>query len=424
MLTMQRASWEQGVAAQALLEYEHYVARYPKQDLLPKLQVDPMVYLYGMAHEACLRASVDGRLATRVNSDDEGSDGGALDPACVGEAGIFVLEHILASSDSTAEPMRKAIDDMMNYLLVKAPRMEIREGDIPENLLPKDHDQGVLSHTKSHKNPQLWIDGVYMAPTFMVSYALSDLERFEGADSTQRTSWWQYLDSALDQVILYFHFLRLPSGLLGHIYDCNARAFSVDIRPGMNGSKAWGVGNGWALGSIVRILNALDRFFEQRCTQETTVRTAFLRWLEKVDTSKRLGSVAGLLTYTLPIILSYNDLTSTEGLFHNIIDDPSTFVETNLAQMISATIFRLLQLLKNGSLVKRYFSDLDDAWKEIMAAKAESLRNSAVAKVDKWGMVRGTCSSPRFDRPGTATEGQAWAILMEVGRAEFIMASS
>ncbi|PVF96518.1 hypothetical protein CPB86DRAFT_708903 [Serendipita vermifera] len=413
MLTMQRASWEQGVAAQALLEYERFVARYPKQDLLPKLQVDPMVYIYGMAHEACLRASVDGRLATRVNSNDEGSgDGGALDPASVGEASLFVLEHIVGSDESTAESMRKAIDDMMDYLLVKAPRMELREGDVPQDLLPEEHDQ-----------PQLWIDGVYMAPTFMVSYALSDLERFEGADTTQRPSWWRHLDSSLDQVILYFYFLRLPSGLLGHIYDCNARAFSVDIRPGMNGGKPWGVGNGWALGGIVRLLNALDRFFDRHSGQKTAVAAAFLQWLEKPDTSKRLGTVAGLLTSTLSIILSYNDLASAEGLFHNIVDDPSTFVETNLAQMISATIFRLLQLLKNGILVNRYFSDLDDRWKETMAAKAESLRNSAVVKVDKWGMVRGTCSSPRFDRPGTAAEGQAWSILMEVARAEFIMAS-
>ena len=29
-----------------------------------------------------------------------------------------------------------------------------------------------------------------------------------------------------------------------------------------------------------------------------------------------------------------------DGLFHNVVDDASSFVETNLAQMLSYTIFR------------------------------------------------------------------------------------
>ena len=29
-----------------------------------------------------------------------------------------------------------------------------------------------------------------------------------------------------------------------------------------------------------------------------------------------------------------------DGLFHNVVDDPSTFVETNLAQMLAYTIYR------------------------------------------------------------------------------------
>jgi len=38
-------------------------------------------------------------------------------------------------------------------------------------------------------------------------------------------------------------------------------------------------------------------------------------------------------------------------------------------------------------------------------------------KVDAEGYVRGVCGSPTFDRPGTATEGQAFCLLMEAARA-------
>jgi unsaturated rhamnogalacturonyl hydrolase len=139
MLTMQRASWEQGVAAQAMLEYQVFVTRYPEQDILPKLQVDPMVYLYGMAHEACLRVSDDGRLATRINGDDYGSgDGSALDPACIGETCLFILDKIHDSDRGTAESMRNVLDEMMNYLVKRgAPKMRY----MPNDLLPEGHEK-------------------------------------------------------------------------------------------------------------------------------------------------------------------------------------------------------------------------------------------------------------------------------------------
>lgn len=35
------------------------------------------------------------------------------------------------------------------------------------------------------------------------------------------------------------------------------------------------------------------------------------------------------------------------------------------------------------------------------------------------GVVQGVCESPGFSGPGTATEGQAWAVLMEVVRWEW-----
>ena len=41
------------------------------------------------------------------------------------------------------------------------------------------------------------------------------------------------------------------------------------------------------------------------------------------------------------------------------------------------------------------------------------MRGAARAKMDSFGYVQGVCGAPNFDRPGTATEGQAFCILME-----------
>ena len=52
---------------------------------------------------------------------------------------------------------------------------------------------------------------------------------------------------------------------------------------------------------------------------------------------------------------------------------------------------------------------IDDGYKE----KADKMRLAVRSKVDKLGLVQGVCGSPEFDHPGTATEGQAFFILME-----------
>jgi unsaturated rhamnogalacturonyl hydrolase len=87
-----------------------------------------------------------------------------------------------------------------------------------------------------------------------------------------------------------------------------------------------------------------------------------------------------------------------DGLFHDVVDDPKSFVETNLGQQLSYTIFRGV---KGGWLPKSYLKD------------AEVMRKAAWSKVDDRGYVRDVCGSPTFEAPGTATEGQAFFILME-----------
>ena len=88
----------------------------------------------------------------------------------------------------------------------------------------------------------------------------------------------------------------------------------------------------------------------------------------------------------------------TDGLFHNYIDQSDTFVETNLAQMLAYTIYC-------GAAANW----LDRNY----VAHAEKMREAARAKVDEFGYVQGVCGAPFFNKPGRATEGQAFFLRME-----------
>jgi rhamnogalacturonyl hydrolase YesR len=87
-----------------------------------------------------------------------------------------------------------------------------------------------------------------------------------------------------------------------------------------------------------------------------------------------------------------------DGLFHNVIDRPETFVETNLTQMLA---FAIYEGIAGGWLPASY------------GGAADRMRAAARAKMDDFGYVHGVCGAPNFDRPGIATEGQAFCILME-----------
>jgi hypothetical protein len=51
-------------------------------------------------------------------------------------------------------------------------------------------------------------------------------------------------------------------------------------------------------------------------------------------------------------------------------------------------------------------------------AAASKMRAAAHDKVDEFGLVQGVCGSPYFNHPGTATEGQAFFLLMEAAHRD------
>ncbi|MGZ5496455.1 MAG: glycoside hydrolase family 88 protein [Candidatus Aminicenantales bacterium] len=208
---------------------------------------------------------------------------------------------------------------------------------------------GTLHHI-DHK-PQVWIDSMYMAPPFL-AVAGAPAEAVKQIQGFRRILW------------------NKPAGLFSHIWDDGTKTFE---------RKAfWGVGNGWAAAGMTRVIRALPESMK--------------------------GEKKRLVGYVREVLDGCLKRRRPDGLFHDVVDDPKSFVETNLSQMLSYTIFRGV---KGGWLPKSYIQE------------AEIMRRAATSKVDELGYVRDVCGSPTFERPGVATEGQAFFILMEAAARDY-----
>ena len=210
-------------------------------------------------------------------------------------------------------------------------------------LAPRNAD-GIIYHVPD--KPEMWVDSFYMLPPYLAAAG-------------------QY-DEALRQITGYTALLYDESaGLFHHIWDDGAREYKR--------AAFWGVGNGWAAAGIARVIDSLP---QQQYAAERAKLQAFSR-----------AHIDALLRHARP-----------DGLFHDVVDDPGTFVETNLSQMLAYTIYRGI---RSGWLPDAY------------RAEAERLRAAAINKVDRFGLVRDVCGAPSFDKPGVAAEGQSFHLLME-----------
>ena len=297
MLAMQRRAWEQGVAAQAMLE------------------LGEMEWVVLLAKDAVVNQLKDGRLGL-----NEGN-GAVADPAANGEP-------LLRAAEVTGDAaLSKAADRMLSFLMVKAPRT-------PDGLIYHNYIEN-----------RIWVDACYMAPPFLAA---------AGKPTEAVDQLLGYVDRLFDRDAKLFH----------HIWDEDLHDY---VRP-----QFWGVGNGWAAAGMARVIGALGEDFREE-------RIALIGYVREL--------LDGCLAHLRP-----------DGLFHNVLDDPSTFVETNAAQMLAYTMYRGVA----GGW-------LDDGY----LAHADRMREAAHDKVDTYGLVQGVCGAPHFDRPGTATEGQAFYLLME-----------
>jgi Predicted unsaturated glucuronyl hydrolase involved in regulation of bacterial surface properties, and related proteins len=297
LLSMQRYSWEQGVAMQAFLE-----------------QGDTETVI-AMAKEAAYRRSKDGRTAVMGNND------AVTDPCSTGEALIFAFR------ETQDKAIGEACESLLCWALEKAPR----------------NSKGIVYHL-IHK-PQFWVDSMYMLPPYLAAAG--------------------HPEEALHQIRGYWDALYHPEEqLMSHMWD--------DARQEFIRKDFWGVGNGWAMAGLARVIDLLP--------------------------TKMAGEKEELAQMARTLLSSVLGYAREDGLFHNVINDTSTFVETNLSQMAAYTIYRGIR----------------SGWFPVsQKAEAERLRKAVYDKVDRFGLVQGVCGAPEFNSPGVAPEGQGFFLLME-----------
>ncbi len=295
MLGFQRASWEQGVVGQALIEAG-------EQEAATALARASLVYV-----------NQSGVVATL--------GGSTTDPLMLGDCLWWAAHH------TTDPQLTKAADDMLQFALKGAPRA----------------NDGTPYHQAKEK--EMWSDGTFTTPPF-----LAVAGRYEEA-------------------------IAQLNGVHVRLWDKNKKLMhhrwsepnQVFVNP-----KFWGGGNGWTAASLARILRALPE--DRKATREQL--TTMLR--ELLD---------GCLAHQRP-----------DGLFHDEVDNPSSFVETNLAAMLAYAIY---ESVRGGWLPESYLPH------------ADQMRLGVRAKVDRFGFVQDVAGAPHFDKPGISAEGQAFFILME-----------
>ncbi|MDF2538317.1 MAG: glucosyl hydrolase family protein [Herbinix sp.] len=298
LLSMQRHSWEQGVAMQAFLER------------------GDMETVIAMAKEAVYRSMPDGRAATIGVTD------AITDPCATGEG-------LLAACSLTKDPyLEGGKEKLLNWALHLAPRSR----------------EGVLYHLVTSN--QFWVDSMYMLPPFLA---------VAGHYKEALINLYGYWEALYDK----------EKHLMCHMWDDEGKRFIRDAH--------WGTGNGWALAALSRMIRLLpaDKF--------------------QADIRK----IQSMAVELLDNVLLY---MRKDGLFHDVIDDNTTFIETNTSQMTAYTIY---EGIRQGWLPKSY------------AEQAHKLREAANGLVDNYGFVHGVCGAPNFDKPGLSPEGQAFYLLME-----------
>ncbi len=205
---------------------------------------------------------------------------------------------------------------------------------------------GTLFHVTDAR--EVWVDSMYMAPPFLVVAGQLE-DAIQQINGIKKRLW------------------NADAGLYAHIWN--------EDQNSLKRSAHWGVGNGWAAAGITRVIRTLAESHDRRLL-ESHVK-------EIID---------GCLVYQ-----------RQDGLFHDVVDQPDTFIETNLSQMLAYSMYR----------------GVAGGWLPLAYKKiANKMRKVVHQKVDASGYVQGVCAAPTFDRPGTAPEGQAFFLLMEAAWKE------
>jgi rhamnogalacturonyl hydrolase YesR len=201
-----------------------------------------------------------------------------------------------------------------------------------------------------HAGRTIWSDSFHTSPPFL-AFAGHPTEAIRQIDGHWKRLW------------------DPQRKLLAHIWNEERQAFEDP--------SAWGGGNGWAAAALTRVIRALP-----------------------ADLGAERLRLAAMERQLIDGCLAHQ---RSDGLFCNVVDDETTFVETNLGQMLAYAIY---ESVRGGWLPNDYL------------AAADRMRSAARAKVDRDGFVRGVAGAPTFRSPGVSPEGQAFFLMMETAAAK------
>ena len=209
-------------------------------------------------------------------------------------------------------------------------------------------EEGLQYH--NYKQPMIASDCMYMVPPF---YAIMReyQEAVKQADLRIKLLWNE------------------EKQVMNHQWDAEKNTLWRD--------KRWGAASGWTLAALVKIIHWLP----ENLHRERELLCSHFNRL-----------VNGMLQYQLP-----------NGLFHDCLDEPDTFVETNAAQMLAYSIYRGV-----------YWGFLDNSF----ISSADRIRKTANEQVDDIGLVQGAAAAPGFESPGVSPEAQSFYILMETAATD------
>jgi unsaturated rhamnogalacturonyl hydrolase len=204
-------------------------------------------------------------------------------------------------------------------------------------------DQGYVHH--SYHGPELWADSIYMAPPFL-AFAGYPEEAYRQAMGIIERLW-------IEEEALFAYRWNAENGEITH-------------------PDPWGLANAHAIAGLTSLIGYLPQTM-----------------MQERDNLKKyaLAHLEGCLKYL-----------RDDYLFHNIINDRSTFVETSLPMRIADSIFKGIAA---GWLDRDYLET------------AANIRTAVHGKVDEFGYVIGVPGPPNYARPGRSSEGQAFFLMME-----------
>jgi unsaturated rhamnogalacturonyl hydrolase len=289
-----------------------------------------------MARDAVLRQQPDGRLA-------EGHGQGLVNSAANGEAVRW------SAQDSGDPALAQALDRQLRWLQQDCPRAA----------------DGTLFHLAGGR--EVWSDTVYMVvPLLAAAGDVTGAER-QLAGHRQR---------------LFDPGRRLYAAR----WDEDSRQLSLPA--------LWGTGNGWVVAGLARTLHHLNGSHLNGSHLNGSHLNGGVHL--SADTGSANDFERDAAAHAREVIDACLAYRRPDGLFHDVLDDPGTFVEADIAQMLAYAIF----------------TGVTDGWLPAdYAETAGSLLACARERLDADGLVTGVCGAPHFDRPGISAEAQAFFLL-------------